>query len=607
MRTIYEVEIEENGRREIIEFEGPDGLGEPDIQRLADTHLRTARPGQSFSPSVYGGEVERGGQTAGQLLADSDNDQIPNWRDAGGLPMNRPAEWLLNQGVGAAQGAGHVFDNAAELLQGGYNQTLGRAFGPSTSATEANEAGQGFEGLADQLGPGGGIGRFAGEIGAAALLTRGLGGPVRQGAGAGALMSEADNPLEFGRDVVLGAAGGKAGDLISRGVQRFITPQIGAAAQRLHQRGVRMTPGQVFGGAAQRAEDRLTSRPFVGDQVVRGRQQSYEDFNRAALDEVVAPYNQSAASPIRIPRNASGTGAVRSVGDQLSNRYERLVPNLQLVPDEQLAADIQGLSATLASGDLSPAAMRRFETIIRNQVMSRLRTGGSSAPSGSRAVGPYTGGPARAPRGPEVISGQTYRQIERNLSRLISRFSRSQEPDNQALAEAFEQVQTAFQGALQRSNPRFAAELRGLNSSWANLVRVEGAAAGARGGLFSPLQFRSAVRRADDSTRGRAMARGEARMQQFADDAAEVLPPEYPDSGTAGRSQMSPFDPRYWLGAAQGLMYGPGTQQAITNAVMYPRPAAARTVADAFGYLPAPQMGATGTQILAAPFFGSVP
>lgn len=521
-------------------------------------------------------------------------------------PLTHGAKEFVRTGIGAAQGLAHVGDRAANLMEGAYNNTFGQLFGESESAD--NPA---FQNVTDDLGRGNQLGRAAGEIGGTALLTRGMGGPIGQGMASGALFSDADNALDFGRDVIIGGAGGYLGDKAIRGVSGVIAPKVADTARSLYNRGIRMTPGQVIPGL-RRTEDRLTSRPFVGDQIVRGRQQSYDDFNIAGLQEVVAPYNAiRPAVPVTVPR-APGQGAVRAVGDQLSSRYERLIPNLRLVPDEQLGADIAALQSVIRSGEMSPAALKQFETIVRNHVMSRLPGFGKrAAKSTSRALvvpgtslGPTGGIPRGAPSGPAEISGQTYRQIERNISRQISRFSRSQEPDNLAMAEAFRELQDAFQGALQRSNPRHATELAALNTSWRNLVRVEGAATNSRGGLFSPQAFRQAVKMGDSSTRRRAMARGEAPMQEFAEAAVDILPPEYPDSGTAGRSQMSPTDPRWWMGAAQGLAYGPKTQQAITQAVMFPRPSFAAPVAEGLQGLPAPQLGAYGLLGLTGPFRG---
>jgi hypothetical protein len=569
--TIYTIEINQNGRREEIEFEGPDGLSEQQITQLADTHLRTARPGQTFRASQFAGTLPAAsGQAQPRLPASGD--PMSQWGRAG-----------VEGALGAARGAGHVLDNAAEMLQGTYNNTLGHLFGQSNSATEANEAGQGFEGAANQLPQGSEFGNMVGQVGASALLTRRLPGAFLPGAGAGALMSDAETGWGVATDAAVGGAGGVIGDRLLRGITGMVAPRINRAARNLHERGVRMTPGQVLGGSALRTEDRLISRPHVGDQIIAGRQQSYRDFNRAAVDEVIAPYNAAGTgAPIRIPASENPQAVIRSVGDQLSNRYERLVPRLSMRPDAELATDVTGIAANTTNGNLSPAALRQFNAIVENQVTPLLNSA-------------------------NPIAGAQFRQIERRLGQQVSRFGRSDNPDHQAMAEGFGEMQSAFQRALQRSNPPHAQELAALNESWANLVRVEGAASGARGGLFSPAQFRSAVRRGDSSTRRRGMARGEARMQDLAEAAVDVLPADYPDSGTAGRAQDNVYDPRYWLGMLQGRVYTPGVQQTISNALLAPRPPAAQSITDLLRALPAPQAGAAGANALATPFFGPVP
>lgn len=580
-RAVYTIEVNRGGRREEIDFEGPGGLTDAQITQLADTHLRDARPGQTFSPSVFGGA---------QQAPPPDPSQV----DATPQP---PSEWLLqNLGPGAfiaggsladgmagmAQGAGRVLDRAAAGAQGVYNQTLGRAFGQSDSATQTNEAGGGFEGGANRLGQGSALGNTIGRGAAEFLLTRRLPGAFLPGAAAGALGSDADSGWGVARDAAVGGAGGVVGDRLIRGGAALLAPRINSAAQALHNRGVRITPGQAI-PSLRSTEERLSSRPFIGDRITEGRRQSYRDFNRAALNEVADAYNSvPGVARVAVP-TSGGRGAVRSVGNQLSARYEGLVPRLSLVPDEQLAADIVGVATTTRNGDMVPAAIEQFNTIVERQIMPHLSRGGAP------------------------ISGAAYRQIERRLGAQIARFSRSENPDHQAMASAFEEMQGAFQGALQRSNPRYSQELAALNSGWANLVRVEGAASGARGGLFSPAQFRQSVRRADGSVRGRAMARGEARMQTLADAADEVLPSNYPDSGTAGRQQMAMHDPRYWTGLAQGAVYTPEVQQLITRMAMAPRPPSAEAVAKLLRALPAPQMGAAGAALVANPIFGPVP
>jgi len=502
------------------------------------------------------------------------------------MHLLRPATDTL---AGAARGGARVMDNAADLMESGLNNTLGRLIGHEfTAAHTANHPADGsprggFQGYTDQLPPGNALGTTLGEMGVSALLTRGR-APFLGGAMQGGLTSNSDTPLGIAGDMLAGGIGGSVTNRLVGGVSNMIAPQVSRAAQALHARGIPMTPGQVI-PSLRRWEERQTSRPFVGDRIVEGRQNSYREFNRAAVNEVVAPYNAAVPhNAVRVPAGDPGHEMIRSVGDQLSDRYERLVPRLTLHPDQQLGADIQALQTTLTNGNLSPAAQDQFEAIVRNQVMPRLN-------------------------GAQPLSGEAYRGIERNLSAQIRRFSRSTDPDHQAMAGAFEEMQQAFQSALQRSNPAHAAELGALNQSWSNLVRVEGAASGAgtREGLFSPAQFRAAVRRGDDSTRHRGMARGEAPMQDLAEAAVDVLPSQYPDSGTAGRQQDNPMDARYWLGLAQSHLYSPEVQQFISRAALAPRPPAAQTISDLLRALPASQIGAAGGMALISPFVGAVP
>lgn len=501
------------------------------------------------------------------------------------LHLLRPATDTL---AGAARGGARVMDNAAEYMEGGYNNTLGRLFGETHQVRDLNHptdgsARQGFQGYTDQLPPGNEFGRTIGEMGVSALLTRGR-APFMGGAMQGGLTSNSDTPLGIAGDMLAGGIGGSVTNRLVGGISNMVAPQVSQAAQALHARGIPMTPGQVI-PALRRWEERQTSRPFVGDRIVEGRQNSYREFNRAAINEVVAPYNAAAPhNAVRVPTGDPGHSMIRFVGDQLSERYENLVPRLTLRPDQQLGADIQALRTTLTNGDLSPAAQDQFEAIVRNQVMPRLN-------------------------GAQPLTGEAYRGIERNLGAQIRRYSRSTNPDDQAMATAFEEMQQAFQSALQRSNPAHAAELGALNQSWSNLVRVEGAASGAgtREGLFSPAQFRAAVRRGDDSTRHRGMARGEAPMQDLAEAAVDVLPSQYPDSGTSGRTQDNPMDARYWLGLAQSRLYSPEVQQFISRAALAPRPPAAQTISDLLRALPASQIGAAGGMSLISPFVSAVP
>ncbi|HEU4805008.1 MAG TPA: hypothetical protein VFS91_04250 [Nitrobacter sp.] len=496
------------------------------------------------------------------------------------------AEQLIHQGVGAVQGAAGVLDNAAELAQGAYNQTLGRLFGPSTSATEANQAGVGFGGAMAPLGQGGQAGRTLGEIGTSALLTRGVGGPVAQGAGTGALLSEAETPGDFIRDVAVGGAGGQLGDWAARGARNFLLPVIEQGARTLYNAGVRLTPGQYL-PALREFEDKAMSWPFTGSQIRRSRQQGFQDFARAvprqALDALRTrlPGRRVAA----ISDDATGQEAVRTAGNEISAVYENVIPRLNLRADPELEAGFRDVGARLGGEGLSDAGEEQFGRIIRNGVMSRFA--GRSA------------------------SGREYQAADTFLERRIATLGRSEDPDNQIIAEALRDIRAHLRNAIVRQNGRVGRELEAADEAWSMLIPAETAAAGARRGFFSPAQYRSALGRGDSRVRRRGMARGEVRGQEFAEAGGDILPSEFPNySGTSGHEAYSLGNARFWQGLATRGLYGPTVQGALER-VTVGRPQfldePARRIADLLRLLPAPQAGAAGAEAVTGPLLGPVP
>lgn len=499
-----------------------------------------------------------------------------------GMPTVIPGIDLADV-VGAAQGVGHVLDNAAELAQGAYNNTLGHVFGESNSATETNQAGLGFEGLANQPGQGTERGRFVGETGAAALLTRGLGGPLMQGAGTGALMSEADSPGDFIRDTAIGAAGGVIGDRLVRGATAVLDPVIERGAQLLGGAGVRMTPGQYL-PALREFEDKSMSLPFAGPQITAARREGFQDFARAipreALDTVRArlPHRGIPA----FADDVTGQQAVRHTGDQLSAIYEDVIPQLRLQADAPLLAEIQGISQRLQAEPLSDAGREQFERVIRRGIITRMR--GNAA------------------------SGQDYQAADSYLEQQAARFGRSSDPDHQIIADGIRDIRASLRNGIVRQNGSLGEELEAVDEAWSMLVPAEEAASQAVRGFFSPAQYRQALRRGDARVRRRGMARGEVRGQEMAEAGQDILPPQMPNpSGTAGHEAYSIGNARFWQGLGTRMLYGPPVQNALRVGTI-DRPAAldplARAVGQTLNALQAPQAGAIGAQAVVNPLLG---
>jgi hypothetical protein len=206
------------------------------------------------------------------------------------------------------------------------------------------------------------------------------------------------------------------------------------------------------------------------------------------------------------------------------------------------------------------------------------------------------------------MSGATFKEADSKLGQLAREYGASPDPEQRKMGGMFRDVQGELRGVLQRSNPDYAPQLSSINQSFANLVRVEGAAgsAGAKGGVFAPSQLASAVKRFDSSSRKKATATGRALLQDVSDPANEVLPQSLPDSGTPYRTLLAFLvgggaakAPIIAPAAAPLMLYTKGGQAAFQKAFLTPRSAGAKALADALTKMKAPLAvagGAAGTE-----------
>ncbi len=147
------------------------------------------------------------------------------------------------------------------------------------------------------------------------------------------------------------AAGAIAGGGISaagHGLARAVGPWATDAAQRLYDRGIRLTPGQMVGGdtgnvvgrAVGSLEDAATSIPVVGSIVRARRQDALEDFNRTAINDVLEPLG--AHLPAGVPM---GREAIQHAHQEVSDAYNAIVPQLRARVDNNLVRHIGRVAA----------------------------------------------------------------------------------------------------------------------------------------------------------------------------------------------------------------------------------------------------------------------
>jgi hypothetical protein len=376
---------------------------------------------------------------------------------------------------------------------------------------------------------------------AAALPVGGsLMGSIAAGAGAGTAMSalqpvtgatEETFDTQKGRQMLAGAGVGAALGPLAYGAGRLIAPKVDPNVAKLADEGVQMTPGQIMGGGYKRVEDALTSIPLVGDQVRTAQRASIESLNRAAVNRALAPLGDKIddATPV-------GREMVSAAAQKVKDAYNTLLPKLRLVPDESFAAEITSIPATR---NLTPQMRAEFERIVNDRIRSRLTNG--------------------------VMDGQTFKNIESELSRTARNYAVKGGPAEAELGTALGDLLGSFRGLLSRSNPQQAERLAAINQAFAGMKRIEGAAGASNAvdGVFTPNNLSQAVRSGDPSRGRAAYARGDAMLQDLSDSAKKVLPQSVPDSGTpfrglvgAGLATGAGMYVNPALGAVAPMVYG---------------------------------------------------
>ena len=385
-----------------------------------------------------------------------------------------------------------------------FGQSIGL---PSASqASAANQAAR-----AENTSVGGQIvGNIIGTLPTAALP----GGAFVQGAAGGALLSDAQDAGGVLMDAAFGAGGAKAASAALTGIRGAVAPRVSDYVRRLTNAGVELTPGQVLGGAAKRLENVATSIPFVGDAIRGAQRRGMGTFNRATVNRALAPIGKALPDTVK-----EGNEAVRFAGNALSQEYDNVLANLNGNVDNTF---VTRLGAIRSRANLPEEELAQFNDIVKREIGALFpRPGGGG--NQARASG-------------TAFTGRQLNQVRDRLDKVGSALrANTQNPYSRALGEAIGDVREQVMSLARRQNPDAADRLRALDKGWSELIRVERAATNATEGVFTPGQYSTAVRQSDRSVRKRAVARGEALAQDFADAARSTLPSNVPDSGTAGR------------------------------------------------------------------------
>lgn len=381
----------------------------------------------------------------------------------------------------------------------------------------------------------------------------------------------ADSDLgQYAGQIAAGGAGGVALGALGKVVGGA---KLSPNAQSLVDQGVTITPGQALGGAARTMEEKLGSVPVLGEAVASAERGAIKQMNKAAYSQVLEPIGGT------VPKNV-GRDAIDDISDQISAKYNNLLPQVTFKTDAPFMQDMQGIAQTVSS--LPSDLQKRFTSTIDRNFLSQIQGG--------------------------QMDGATLKKVESIFGQEASNFSSSADPFQRDLGGAFKDTQTAIRQALLRGNPQQAPELQAINKAFSNYAILRNAAARVNDPAkpIMPGQLQAAVKSQDKTVAKGAFAKGNARMQGLSDPAMDVLGSKYPDSGTAGRIAYGTLlgggagsgliNPAFAVTSLLGpAMYGTAAGRKAMLALIAQRPDLMRGLGSALGGL-APVTGAAAAK-----------
>ena len=335
--------------------------------------------------------------------------------------------------------------------------------------------------------------------------------PLRQAVGTGVVagamqpvLTEEDFLAEKAKQVVAGGGAGALGAGVSKAAGNVLNPLTAKAEQTMRDLGVKLTPGQTAGGQFKDIESFAASVPLVGSYISSAKERALYSFNKGVINKALGKVGE------KLPEDAIGRDAVQAVNEIVDKKYTDALSKMSF------KLDFPTYTGLLKSTKVPSSSIDRVRVKdeLDSIIFSRL--------------------PKEGP-----VTGEVYKQIESDLGGRIAQLNRGTISD-QDVGKALKQSSVALKEGLRKQNPEFTSELRRIDSAYGDIKVMKAAAAntGAENGVFTPKQYKTAVRQSDVSRQKSQFAAGKARGQDVAESAVSVMEPKQ-TAGMEGRIALS--------------------------------------------------------------------
>lgn len=462
--------IEFNG--ELVEF--PDEMSDAEIAAVLQGST-TPQPGPVIG-APQAAQIPGQSMKAPQPMAPA-----PSGFRQGLLDPIRGGAQLISKGLGAM----------------GSDYFAGEAQRMTESITEEEKAYQEQRKAAGETGFD--AARLAGNIvNPVSLLTGGGGGlssaAMRTGIVQGVMQPATDTEqpfaLEKAKQAVAGGVGGFLGAAGSKLAGKVLNPLASKAEQTMRDLGVSLTPGMTAGGQFKNMEAFAAELPLVGSFISNAKERALFSFNKGVINKALGKIDE------KLGADVVGRDAVQAANDKVSAKYD------EVLKDISFKLDFPTYTNLLKSVRVPSSSNSRI------QVKDEL----------DRIV--YS----RFPKNGQ-ISGTEYKAIESDLRKRASDYSNASTMLEKDVGKALFEALDSLKAGLRKQNPEKTSELRRVDSAYGDIavMRTAAASSGAENGVFTPKQYKTAVRQKDVSRGKTQFAAGTARGQDVAEDAVSVM------------------------------------------------------------------------------------
>lgn len=336
---------------------------------------------------------------------------------------------------------------------------------------------------------------------------------------------------QTGEDLASMFGPGAVGKSMSRVADAL--PEFDKSVQSLLNAGVKLTPGMIWQGAMKNAEEFMGKVPFASNLVKNGQREGLESFNQVVINKALEPVGE------RLPKNvAPGRESIAWAQEKIGDAYDKILPKLDFPITGEFLQDVAALRTKAAT--LREAEQKQLAA-FGDDIAQKISSSGS-------------------------MSGKTYKQVESELSYAGRGLMKSPDPEQRRLGGFISELRGIMMDNLERANPKYAGQLKDINSAYAAFIRAQDASIRRTksGGIFSPDDLLQTIK--NQTSKG-AFARGDGLYQDLAESAAQVLPANVPEGlGLVGHGMMTGL-----LGGALHLEPGLAATAAL-GALPYTKP-----------------------------------